>query len=246
MDASPSTTVAAPSPPPMTRALTTRQEAYARGVAAGLSYSEAFRQGGLKASSAGSMSRQIGELNRTPGIRARVASLRERADDSSAVSTVAERMAWLKLIIQADPEELSRVVSDPCDLCWTDEALAKAYAAYFSPSPFQTEPDALPDPKKPRHGCQRCRGEGIKRVVITPTDDLSPAGRALFKGAYQDKDGVIKIETHDQQAANDMLNKMQSAYVQRSLNLNANISVTAARDASPADALRLFDQFNGQ
>ena len=48
---------------------------------------------------------------------------------------------------------------------------------------------------------------------------------------------------HDQIAAAEMLNKLQSAYVQRSLNLNISASVPTARDASPDDALRLFDSF---
>jgi hypothetical protein len=39
------------------------------------------------------------------------------------------------------------------------------------------------------------------------------------------------------------LNKLQSAYVTRSLNLNANVAVQAARDASPDDALKLFEAF---
>jgi hypothetical protein len=54
---------------------------------------------------------------------------------------------------------------------------------------------------------------------------------------------VITINKHDQMAAAEMLNKLQSAYVTRSLSINANMAVHAARDANPADALRLFDQF---
>jgi hypothetical protein len=80
-------------------------------------------------------------------------------------------------------------------------------------------------------------------VVLTPTDELSPSARALFKGASQNDKGVIEIEMHDQLAAAEMLNKLQSAYVTRSLNLNANVAIHAARDANPEDALRLFDQF---
>jgi len=124
MDALPSTTVAAPPLPPMPKPLSRRMENYARCVAAGMSYAEAFRQAGCVASTAGSMSRQIGDMNRDPRVRARIAALRVKADEAT-VSTIAERMAWLRLIVTADPEELSRVVCDPCDLCWPDAEIAR-------------------------------------------------------------------------------------------------------------------------
>lgn len=227
---------------PVPKSLTRRQEAYARSVAAGMSYAEAFRDAGLVASTSGSRSAQIAILNRTPHVRARITELRARADQET-VSTIAERMAWLRLIVQADPEELSRLVRDPCDLCWPDAEIARAWAAHFAPTEFHEERPALPDTTKPRHACQRCRGEGFTRVVLSPTEDWSPAARALYKGAKQNEKGVIEISTHDQVAAAEMLNKLQSAYVTRSLNLNANVAVHAARDASPEDALRLFDSF---
>lgn len=245
MDALPNTT-AGPPAPPLAPSLTRRQESYARCVASGMSYAEAFRQAGLVASTAGSMSRQISELNRIPKVAARITELRAKADEQT-VSTIAERMAWLRLIVLADPRELSRTVRHACDLCWTDKDIAAAYAAHFAPVMFDPdEPRAmLPDTTKPRGDCVHCRGEGITHVVVTPTDELSPAARALFKGAKQNEKGVIEIQTHDQMAAAEMLNKLQSAYVTRSLNLNANVAVHAARDATPEQALALFDSFGG-
>lgn len=238
----PATTGPAAAPLPIPRSLTKRQENYARCVASGLSYAEAFRQAGCVASTSGSMSRQISEMNKAPHVWARITELREKTD-KEVVSTIAERMSWLRLIVQANPLELSRVVRDPCDLCWPDAEIARAYSAHFTPSPFHDERPALPDTKKPRDNCARCHGEGFSRVVLTPTDELSPAARALFKGASQNEKGVIELEMHDQVAAAEMLNKLQSAYVTRSLNLNANVAVHAARDASPDDALKLFEAF---
>lgn len=243
MDAQPNTTAGPPMLPAMPRPISERMERYARCVAAGMSYAEAFRQARCVASTAGSQSRQIGEMNRDPRVRARVAELRIKADEQ-VVSTIAERMSWLRLIITADPEELSRLVHDPCDLCWPEAEIARAYSAHFLPTPFDEYRAPLPDLMKPRNDCRRCHGEGFGRVVLTPTDELSPAGRALFKGASQDKDGVITVHKHDQIAAAEMLNKLQSAYVTKSLNLNANIAVPAARDAASAgDALALFEAF---
>lgn len=242
MEILPNTKAGPPALPYLAPALTRRQENYARSVAAGMSYAEAFQQAGLVASTSGSKSRQISELNRTPKVAARITELRARATEET-VSTIAERMAWLRLIIQADPDELRRIVRDPCDICWLDDDIARAYARHFDPTPFDEERPPLPDITKARADCIHCKGAGHLRVVLTPTDDLSPSARALFKSASQDKDGVIKIEMQDQLAAAEMLNKLQSAYVTRSLNLNANVAVHAARDANPEDALKLFDAF---
>ena len=240
-------TTAAPPVPYIAPNLTRRQEAYARTVATGMSYAEAFRQAGLVASTVGSMSRQISQLNKTPKVAARIMELRSK-NDAAIEMTYAEKTSWLRLVIQADPAELERLVIDPCDLCWTDKALADAMAAYYSPvTPFDAEglradpPDCL----KPRSDCPHCRGNGVERYIHTPTDELSPAGRALYKGLAVDAQGRIRVVMRDQDAALDMLNRMHSSYVTRSLNLNANVAVHAARDASPEDALKLFDAFGG-
>lgn len=242
MDALSNTTAGPPAPLPPIPTLTRRQESYARCVAMGMSYAEAFRQAGLVASTYGSMSGQIAVLNRTRSVRERIAQLRA-AGDKELESTFAERASWLRLVVSADPAELSRLVHDPCGSCWANGELDKAWIAYAIPTQMTGERPTPPDATKPRLDCPGCMGVGRARVVLTPTDELSPAGRALFKGASQDKDGCIEIETHDQSAALDMLNKMHSSYVTRSLNLNANVAVHAARDANPADALKLFDAF---
>ena len=241
MDALPNTTAGPPALPARPRPISARQERYARCVATGMSYAEAFRQAGCVATTAGSMSSQIQTLNRDPRVRARIAELKPRVD-AETVSTIAERMAWLRMIVTANPDELSRVVYEPCGNCWPDAAIAAAWVAHLTPSTFHDERPAAPDTTKPRAGCTHCNG-GIARVVLTPTDELSPGARALFKGAKQNEKGAIEIHMHDQMAAAEMLNKLQSAYVTRSLNLNANVAVHAARDASPEDALKLFDAF---
>jgi hypothetical protein len=244
MSSTPNTTaVALPSAAPHTRPLTGRQERYARCVAAGMSYAEAFRQGGLVASTVGSQSQQISDLNRNPGVRARVRELRA-AVDAEIVSTLTERMAWLRLIINADPEELSRVVVDPCDHCWSTALVAEAWAAHFDPSPFAEERPPQPNTTKPRAGCTHCKGRGYQRVELTPTDELSPEGRALFKGASQDKDGVITISTQSKSEAAEMLNKLQGAYVSRSMNFNATVNMSTAREMNPADLASLIASFD--
>lgn len=244
MDALTNTT-AGPPAPPVPKALTKRQENYARCVASGMSYGEAFREAGLVASTQGSRSAQIAILNRTAHVMARIHELRSR-NDAVIEMTYAEKTTWLRLVIMADPAELERLVIDPCDICWSDQTLAEAMQAYYIPAgPFSVDElrPAMPDSTKPRDGCVHCRGSGVERYVHTPTDELSPAGRALYKGLTVDAQGRIRVLMRDQDAALDMLNRMHSSYVTRSLNINANMAVHAARDANPADALRLFDAF---
>ena len=119
MDALPDTTARAPTLPALPLNLTRRQESYARCVAGGMSYAEAFRQAGCVASTSGSQSHQISELNRNPKVRARIIELKGKADEET-VDNLKERMAWLRLIISADPAELSRIVTKPCGECWPD------------------------------------------------------------------------------------------------------------------------------
>jgi uncharacterized protein YdhG (YjbR/CyaY superfamily) len=241
MDALP-TTAGPPATLPPIPTLTRRQERYARAMAEGCSYAEAFRKAGLVASTAGSQSSQIQDMNRNPAVRARIQELRAAAS-ADTVDNLQERMAWLRLIVSADPNELLRTVVDPCVHCWPDAEIAKAYGAHFAPTPFHSERPALPNTVKPRGSCTHCAGVGVTRVTITPTDELSPAGRALFMRAEQTEKGAIKIFMQDQLAAADMLNKLVSAYVTRSMNLNANVAVPMARDVRPEDALKLFDAF---
>ena len=243
MDALPNTTAAPPATLPPIPTLTARQERYARAMAAGCSYAEAFRRAGLVASTAGSQSSQIQDMNRMPAVRARIQELRAAACQDT-VDNLQERMAWLRLIVSADPNELLRTVVEPCAHCWPNAEIAKAFAAHFNPTPFHEARPALPVTSKPRGECTVCAGAGITRVTITPTDELSPAGRALFKGAEQNEKGAIKVYMQDQIAAADMLNKLVSAYVTRSLNLNANVAVHAAREVKPEDLGALLESFN--
>jgi hypothetical protein len=242
MDVNTPNTTEGPQLPGPTHHLTTKQELWARGVAMGLSYGDAFRAAGYRASNGGSMANQIQGLKRLAHVRARINELRPSAD-AVVVSHMNERMAWLKLIVEADAEELTRVVTNPCDLCWPDVEIAKQYAAHFAPPSGFGDRPGLPDTKRPRSNCVHCRGDGISRVVLTPTAELSPGARALFKGATQNEKGVIEIKTHDQMAASEMLNKMQSVYLTRSLSLTANVSVPAAKDVTGEQALALFESF---
>lgn len=69
----------------------------------------------------------------------------------------------------------------------------------------------------------------MRRVVVTPTDELSPAARMLLRSVRQKASGEIEIRMHDQLVASDQLNRMQGSYApDRSLGLTAHVNVDFA------------------
>lgn len=81
-------------------------------------------------------------------------------------------------IASADPNQLVRVVSRCCHLCWVLE-----------------EKDLPPNP-----ACTTCRGEGVSFVRVSDTSKLTGTARKLYAGAKQTKDG-IEIKMRDQDGA---------------------------------------------
>jgi hypothetical protein len=224
--------------------LTARQERFAQQLAMGATYSQAFENAGCIASTSGSRHAQIQEIIRMPHVQRRVHELRAQATPPEDIMEgIRQRREWLRLIVSADPAKISNIRYDPCDLCWLPDAVAAAFQAYFTADPFSAPP-SVPDIKRPNPCCVRCKGEGLKLVSITPTEEWGPAERALFKSAKQNEKGVIEVQLHDQQAAADMLNKLDALYVAKSLNINANVNVASAKDVDPADGLKLFEVFN--
>lgn len=231
--------------PPVTELtrLTERQELFAQQLAEGHTYAQAFERAGLKCNSSQSRNRQIQDLIRLPHVQRRVSELRAVAlPPEDVLEGIRKRREWLQLIASADPAKLMHIRYDPCDVCWLPEAVAAAFAVYFTADPFGADP-TLPDHKRPNAECPSCKGEGIKRVSVTATEDWGPAERALFKGAKQNEKGVIEIMMHDQMAVADMINRLDALYVAKSLNINANVNVASAKDVDPADGLKLFDVF---
>ena len=192
--------IPAPRPP---RPLLPRQEKFAQLLATGISATEAYaathrRRG----SSRHGMRSNAFRAAHHPVIARRVMEL-QAAAVVDAERAIKARVAYLQRIATADPAEIARVVAEPCVGCWPPES---------------HEP-------QPNPACSKCRGEGVRRVVITSTDELSPAGRALLKSVRQKADGSIEVRLHDQLAAVDILNKMQGAYVDRSVTLNISAEI---------------------
>ncbi|HEY4215011.1 MAG TPA: terminase small subunit [Steroidobacteraceae bacterium] len=188
------------------------------------------------------------DLVHDPGVAARIRELYAAA----AVDTVVDarsRMVRLQEIVEADPGELVRVVAEPCRHCygdghayqWIDPA-EHAAACVAATRDGQPWPDCdggfgFDPTRDPAPDCIRCRGEGVTRVAITPTDKLSPSARRLLKSIRQKASGEIEVRLHDPLVASDQLNRMQAVYLDRSVSINANVNVPVPEAVSAADAL---------
>lgn len=214
-----------------------KHERFAQAVAAGCSYKDAYAAAyAVTPSARHNASRLAADIN----IKTRVQQL-TRAAAEGAMPAIRERIAALLDIASADPSELFRVVIDVCGECWTDDALATAYddaAATNAPTP---------DPSQPRPSCERCGGRGVRHVALTPTDELSQAGRRLFKSARQKADGSIEVTTHDQLAATRLLAELSGWLVNQNLNINASAPSGAAPAAvSATDVLSKWRAFRSE
>jgi phage terminase small subunit len=189
-------------------------------------------------------------LAHAPHVRNAIRRLQDAAAQGTVIS-VRTRMAWLQRIAEADPGELVALAGCNCRYCWgvgngyqhRDAAeLAKALDKHLQGKGSVPRPDAsggfgYRGDRPPNPECAKCDGQGLTSTVYTPTADLSPAGRALFKGVRQKANGEIEVLMHDQLQAAEMLNKMQSAYVTTNLNANVNFNVPPLKEMNRDDAL---------
>jgi phage terminase small subunit len=192
-------------------------------------------------------------LTCSAGVRAGIRVLQDAAAQSTVLS-IRSRMAWLQSIIDADPSELQSIVGGACRWCGGNGGyhyrnaaeLAKLLEAHLTskgskPLPatmgaygYRGDAEANPD-------CSECDGRGITEAIITPSDQWSPAARALFAGIKHKPDGKLEIQMVSKLAAADMLSKLQGAYVERSINVNANVTVPPLKDLSHDEALQFLD-----
>ena len=238
--------------------LTPKKERFARryfeignGCAA---YREVFSARHAKRST---VKNQAFQLLRVPAVKARIREL-QAAAAQDAVFNVRERMLALHEIANADASEISRVVTGACRHChgkaggfqWIDqdelnEAIEKAQLRIEAGAkrvhiPTERGGFGFDASRPPREGCRRCAGNGLSRVVITPTSEWSPAARKLFKAARQRSDGTIELELESRQAASEQLAKLAGWNVDRSVSLTAHVNVPIPDSISPAEALEFL------
>ncbi len=198
-----------------------RWELFAQHVAAGYPKGEAYAAAGYTGLSSEVERVNSSRLAAMPPVQARICALRD-AGAARAVVSIASRMQWLDTVVHVDMTDVTRVVRCVCPSCWPDMVYAEAVARYLA------SPDTVPPPDvdAPRPGCP---GGPHMRIDTTPTDEWSGATRASFRGARYRPDGSIEVLMEDRQTAADQLNKLQAAYVSRSENITAHVTLDPSK-----------------
>lgn len=207
--------------------LTPQQEAFAVGLAAGLSQAEAYRRAYPRSlrwtdkalrSKATELASHGVVQGRVSGILAEVA-----ARSPITVEWCAER--W-RMIAEADPRELTELRRGCCRYCW-----GKGFRYQRTAGEREREHEAwlaLPPKKRPARfdekggigyhrgkpanpDCPECFGDGVERTHFKDVRHLSPAARRLYQGVKETKDG-IEIKTLDQAHALVQLSRMAGLY----------------------------------
>jgi hypothetical protein len=167
-------------------------------------------------------------------VRDRMAALQAAAAERSLVKPT-QLLIELAEMCAADPAEITRVVVEHCRGCWPEMALAAALDAAAAGVP-------MPDTDAPQADCAHCRGAGVSRVVITPTDELRGPARRLFQSARQKADGSIEVTVLDQGALRKELHSLLGMRVDRSVSLNLTADLKALpSNVSVEDALRMLE-----
>lgn len=160
--------------------------------------------------------------NDIPAFWELVTEYREEVKKEIAM-TAADVMMKLTEQATADYTQFTQVVVNPCGMCWAGV-------------------DGAVPPRIPNLRCRACGGQGIKSVDVTPTAQLTPAARLLYRGAEQTKHG-IKIKTADPDKAVELLGRAVGLFTS---NLQIAATLVPKMPELPADqneASRLYAEW---
>ena len=189
--------------------LTARQEVFAREYLIDLNGTQAAIRAGYSSKTA----RQMGTENLTkPSVQAAIAAgQRARAQRTEITADLVLREIWA--IIIADPRELVHVKVGCCRFCWGEGHKWQRTGTELSHDreSFLAKGGSLADfdmkggfgfnRQKPPHPlCPSCGGDGVPRIVLADTQNLSRAAAALYAGAKAGKYG-IEIAMHSKMTA---------------------------------------------
>jgi len=254
---------------PRPEGLTARQEAFCQEFAKTRSlraaYAAAYNAEGMDPRKVTHFARATYD---SQNVKARIAELIE-AGAQDTVTTVGEVLRRYLLIATADPNELMSVKTGCCRYCHGDahgyqwrvreyeEAMDRAdrineeRRTAADGRAFREEP--YPDPgggfgfdatREPHPFCPECHGEGLHRVVVKDTDQLSPAGRALFGGVKMTAQGP-QIIMADQVKALEAVGRILGAFKDDSpktlqVELKGMTQVVRTEAKDPREAARLY------
>lgn len=129
--------------------------------------------------------------------------------------TAADVMMHLTRAATLDCTEFTQVKMEPCVKCWPDRGGLL-----------------------PRLGCENCGGKGITYVHVTPTAQLSPIARSMYRGAEQTKYG-IKVSYADPDKAAEMLARATGLFNQK-----LDVTVSAQLPELPVDQVEAAKRYS--
>lgn len=200
-------------------------------------------------------SRLLGTVNVQKLLSARVKAMFDRSED------LQDRMLAQQFALAfADPNELVEHRREPCRYCYGaghlyqfkpseydehrrkwEQEVRDALAATQPPPEFDPKGGVGYDPRKaPHDDCPECYGEGVPRIVMKDTRNLSPGAKALYASAKYGKDG-LEILTHSQEKAREVLLKILKLYDDRA-ELVLGVVPAEKLDAMYAEAMEIARQ----
>lgn len=236
---------------PVAKALTPRQDAFARAYAStGLAVDSYRAAYACEGSSQATVRVNASRLLHTPSVARRIRELQDAAAER-AVRSNAALMADLEEMVDANPGELVRIETGACRCCWGEHgkhqwrheaeyaaACDAALADPGTPWPSIAGGFGYDTGRPPNPDCGACDGKGLSRVVYGSTAEVSRAAQRLVRGVETWPDGTLKrLHLHDQTALRIELHKLRGLHIERSVSLNVNASVPTPKDMTAAQAL---------
>lgn len=253
------------------KALTARQEGFAKAVALGATKADAYRQN-YKTDGWGAqaVAREAEKLGRNPDVALRI----EELTKSKVTVAQGEFDMTVKKLLQTfieiaftNPNELTSMCVGACRHCWglggeyqwKEREYAKAledwqrqHHAWDTKSPDRrgSEP-VMPEPlggfgyrftAAPNPNCPECEGVGVERLRVQDTTLLSPGALHLYRGVQQTKDGY-KILFGDKDKALDSIGRMLGAFDDRlRVDLKGAVASIGLTAKDPQEAATAYER----
>lgn len=251
------------------KALTARQEGFAKAVALGSTKADAYRQNyktdgwGAQAVSEGAQ-----KLAANPLIATRIQELTEKKvtkAEGEFDMTVKKLLQTYIEIAFTDPNELTSMHRGACRHCWGlggafqwkeleyTEAMTKWQKEHDRWAHYQGA--AVDEPEMPdgtggfgyrfytdiNPHCLKCEGRGEVRMFVHDTTKLSPGAKHLYRGVQQTKDG-IKVLFGDKDKALDSIGRMLGAFDDRlRVDLRGAVASLQLTTSDPQEAARAYE-----
>lgn len=211
----------------MSSVLTPQQEAFAQAVVRLNNQSAAYRMaydvGGTTKFT--TVTENACKLAAHPEVARRIQELRDLAAASVCLPTAAQRIAEMREVEQANPDEIIGIRWVNCRYCrgeghkyqWRDDmdyaaACDAARAKGAATLPALDGGFGFNGTLEPVNDCPVCWGVGEQRPYVADTSKLSRGAARLYRGAKIKADGSVEILLADKSKYTDMLNRIQGIY----------------------------------